>query len=361
MITPALQHALLNTEEPHQSHCCYFDVNGEAVRVSAPDSETIASLRAFFYPYVSSLDKSHRSYDLTTIADPELYAFIKSNLPATADATLSTTLQHNFEYELKCFTSASGEIRIIEDEPLKLIYIVFGRKRQTKVVATDGSRIRTGLLRIIRGAWVLGHDGLIVHGCVLAKQERGILISGEKYAGKTTTLFNLCLRKGYDIVANDRLLLEGSTSGAQLTARGIPTVVKLRENTVKPFPELQHLLEAPLFSVSDLARELKVDVKREARISAIAFLFYHPDSDQPAFRELAADEAHEILLSHLFPRSEYDWVRLIGIGNAARGRIEHSGNKVLSRTQYFRLTCNETHLEDVAGLLDRWCQNSKSS
>jgi hypothetical protein len=329
------------------AHSVYFDLSDVTVRVVVPDAETIKSLRAFFDPYVLTVPEANNFYEITTVIDPGLYGATKTDLPSTPDAEITTTLQHDVEYKLKCFHSQA--CMVIEDEPLQVFYVVDGQNRRTQIIATEGSRVRTSLLRIIRGAWVLGQDGLIVHGCGLEKNGSGIVISGEKYAGKTTSLLSLCVNRGYDIVANDRLLL--SQSGI---ARGIPTVVKLRPRTLKPFTALRHLIDVPLFGVSDLARALRVTVKKEVALKAIAFLSYDESVRKPVFRRLSLDEARQVLSSHLFTRREYEWVSLMRIGDTVRDATEKN---VLSGVSCFKLSCNETHIDEVAGLLDGWCQS----
>lgn len=329
------------------SHAGYFDLSCTIVRVVAPDADTIKSLRAFFDPYVPSVPEANDFYELRTVIDPELYNATKTNLPATPDAEIATTLQHDHEYKLKSFHSK--ESTLIEDEPLKVFYKIDKQSRRTQIIATEGSRVRTALLRIIRGVWVLGQEGLIIHGCALEKNGNGIVISGDKYAGKTTSLLNLCVKKGYDIVANDRLLL--SQSGI---AKGIPTVVKLRPRTLKPFPELRHLLDVPMFGVFDLARELKVAVIKETAVKAIVFLSYNESLREPVFRKLSLDEGHHALSPHLFPRCEYEWVTQMKICEAVR---DSTGENVLRGVSCFTLSCNETHLDEVALLMDGWCQS----
>ena len=325
------------------SHSGFFDLGDAAIRLVTPDAETIKSLQGFFDPYVPTIAHAEDFYQLTTVFDPRLFEATKTSLPATPDCEIVTTLQHDLEYQLKCFKSSEG--MLIYDEQLQVIYHV--REQTTQVVATEGSRVRTALLRIIRGAWILGQAGLILHGCALEKNGNGIIISGDKYAGKTTSLLSLSL-KGYNIIANDRLLL--SQSGV---ARGIPTVVKLRPRTLTSFPPLRHLLDWPIFGVSDLARELKVMVKKEAAIKAMTFLRYDESLRAPVFRKLSLDEASRVLSSHLFARREYEWVKLMKIGDSVPDPTEVRIPSVMS---CFRVSCNENHTDEVARRLDDWCQ-----
>jgi hypothetical protein len=359
MITPDVYSVLQRIPYPNDSHFGFFDVSGQTIRIASPASETIESLRSFFNPYIESHDETYSAssfHDLHIIVDPHLYDYLKANVPKSPDDLLATALTHDLEYQLRCFYSESREIKVIEDEPLKLFYVVSSGGRSTKVIATAGSRTRTALLRMIRSAWVLTHDALIVHGSVLEKDGRGIVIAGEKHAGKTTTLLNLCTRKNYDIVANDRLLLKRNPADQRLRAIGIPTVINLRWNTVKPFPELQHLIDIPLFGVQDLAKALDVSVKSEVDVTAVAFLSYDKDCRQPVFRSLSEEESYEMLTSHLFSTREYDWVRMMNIGEAIRDRVAVEKRDILNGVSSLHLTSNETHLEELAFLLDNWCQ-----
>jgi hypothetical protein len=167
---------------------------------------------------------------------------------------------------------------------------------------------------------------------------------------------NLCSRRHDDIVANDRLLLVSGQSDGRAHAIGVPTVINLRRDTVKPFPELQHLIAAPLFGVSDLARALNVDVRREVEITAVVFLSYEAGCRELVFRSLSQQESYEMLASHLFPPREYDWVRMMKIVEAAPDRVSLAKRDILNGIHCFQLSSNETQLEESATLLDEWCQ-----
>lgn len=359
MIPTSLENLLLGAVDPCDRHAAYFDINGQAARVASSTGQTMADLRAFCHPYIPSrdaIDRADSAYQVGTVVDRELYERLTENLPGTADAVLVTSLTHDYEYRLRCFRSES--LTVVEDEPLKLFYAISERGRATNVIATTGSRERTGLLRLIRGAWVLSHDAPIVHGCVLEKHGRGIVIAGEKYAGKTTSVLNLCSRRGYSLVANDRLLLERNPSGERLRAIGVPTVVNVRASAVKPFPELQHLLDLPVYGVSDLAKALHAEVTRDTDVAAIAFLSYDGTCGRPQSRRLSREASHEMLASHLLSAREYEWVRLMRVSDGPAAAATAAGRGLLDGVACFHLRGNERHLDDTADLLDRWCQRA---
>lgn len=334
-----------------------FEVNGQVVRVSSADRDTIESLRGFFYPYLQIYGEGFApgmGYELTTIFEPELYDQVKAGLPDSPDHLAVTSLKHDVDCQLRYFSSPSAGITVIDDEALKLLYVISGRG-WTKVIATVASRTRTGLLRIIRASWINGRDALVVHGCALEKNGRGIIIAGDKRAGKSTSLLNLCTKKQYAIVANDRLLL--SLKGARPHALGVPTVTNLRPETLAPFRELQHLREVPLLGVSDLAQALNVPIKREVDVSAIVFLSYARAATHLAFHPLSNEETLQQLSNHLFARREYDWVSAMKIG-APPPEDTAPDHSDLGRVAGFQLMNNETHLDEAADLLDTWCQGA---
>ncbi len=59
----------------------------------------------------------------------------------------------------------------------------------------------------------------ILHGSCVIKDNKAIIISGDKHCGKTTTLLNL-LKRGYDYCANDRLAIK--KEGDHVVVIGIP-------------------------------------------------------------------------------------------------------------------------------------------
>ncbi len=59
----------------------------------------------------------------------------------------------------------------------------------------------------------------IIHGACIAKDNKAIIISGNKRAGKTTTMLNL-LKRGYNYVSNDRIAIKRIND--TIVAIGIP-------------------------------------------------------------------------------------------------------------------------------------------
>ena len=348
--------SLCNTLRVNDSNNCHFrnfELNEQLLRVVSPDRELLDSLGSFFYPYITSANEipaADQCYEVSADVDAKLFDQLKANLPDSPDDLVTTNLKHDVEYELRCFFSESGETVVLEDEPLKLFYVVCGPGR-TNVIGAAGSRIRTGLLRLIRAAWMRGQMGLIVHSSVVEKDGRGVVIVGDKYAGKTTSLLKLCTQKHYNIVANDRCLLRSDGSEG-LRAFGVPTVINLRPETLKPFPDLRYLQTLELHGVSDLARALRIDIKSEVAVRVIVFLRYDRACEQPSYRRLSDEETAHMLSSQLFSVREYDWVKLLKLGEDPTNTTGDS--LPLSGVSAFQLTSNENQLDERANLIESW-------
>jgi hypothetical protein len=331
----------------------YFEINGQLLRVTSSDRDLLDSLGSFFYPYITSHDETFAAgqyFEVSASVDEKLFAHLKANLPDSPDELVTTNLKHDAEYQLRCFFSESGET-VIEDEPLKLFYVTCGPQRTT-LIGAPGSRMRTGLLRLLRAAWMTNQNGLIVHSSVIEKDEQGVVIVGDKYAGKTTSLLKLCTQKHYNLVANDRCLVSfDEASGPR--ALGVPTVINLRPETIRPFPQLRFLQTLELHGVYDLARALKIDIKPEVPVAVIVFLGYDRASSHPSYRRLSGEEIAKMLSSHLFSGREYDWVNLLKLGG-----VPAKGDSVsLSGISGFQLISNENQLDERANLIDGWRKN----
>jgi hypothetical protein len=103
----------------------------------------------------------------------------------------------------------------------------------------------------------------VIHGVALARQGKGVLITGAPGRGKTTAGLSL-LRAGYRFLSDDFPLLRAN--GQQVDLLAFQDWLDVREKSVEFFPELQTIALAPRyqgagkvsFSVSDLYPEATV-------------------------------------------------------------------------------------------------------
>src|SRR5215208_7135378 len=116
MISPSLCNTL-SFNHADECHFRYFDIKGQILRVGSPARDILDSLGAFFHPYIESSDQTYGSdgfYELTAFTAPTVFDDVKANLPNSPDELITTNLKHDLEYDLRCVSSESGELTILE-------------------------------------------------------------------------------------------------------------------------------------------------------------------------------------------------------------------------------------------------------
>lgn len=99
------------------------------------------------------------------------------------------------------------------------------------------------LFNAVLTAWLRSRGRFGLHAAALARGDDGVLVVGSAMAGKTTFGLNLA-RHGWDWVADDKVLLMESPSGA-LEARGLFRHANLDPELARWFPELAALAGRP--------------------------------------------------------------------------------------------------------------------
>ena len=140
--------------------------------------------------------------------------------------------------------------------------VVFDVASNAREVAVRyaGSRLsaRVRFMRVIREYFhnhALDTGRLLLHAAGVVHKGRAIGISGGKGAGKTTAMLRLLERDDTAFLSNDRVLVDVSRAPR---GRGVPTVVALREGTLRLLPHIA--------SAVRLAGDFREDAKeRSAR------------------------------------------------------------------------------------------------
>ena len=130
---------------------------------------------------------------------------------------------------------------VVADAELGCFFRLAGRV--VEVVARPGyPRARFGLMRVVRqmlAAPALAGGGLVdLHAAAFAVAGQAVLLAGAKAAGKTTMLIHALASGKADLIANDRVFINGSPGPAGVV--GVPTVVSIRPWTLQVFPGLRH-------------------------------------------------------------------------------------------------------------------------
>lgn len=120
----------------------------------------------------------------------------------------------------------------------------------------------------------------IIHGACVAKNDEGIIISGNKRAGKTTTMLNL-LNKGYDYICNDRIAIKKVND--KYVAIGIPfSMGIILKDTSKLFDKSKFHIdkdfdESKVYIENNQVADLfDVNVKSMVNIKSIIVPKYNP-------------------------------------------------------------------------------------
>ena len=131
----------------------------------------------------------------------------------------------------------AGGMRVLADEEQGCFYRV--RPGMVQIVADPGNlRSRVGLLRVVRelaALRALVRPELVdLHAAAFTIRGRAVLLVGGKRAGKTTLLVHALTSGQAGLLANDRVLVDAGSGRVQ----GVPTMVVVREGTVRTFPAL---------------------------------------------------------------------------------------------------------------------------
>ena len=97
--------------------------------------------------------------------------------------------------------------------------------------------------RLVRDLYIAdlkraGHGMLHAGGVVV--DGRGVLVTGQKGAGKSTVVFAALRRRGVDLLSNDRTFARAD--GAAVEAHGVPDHLLVRLGMLRQFPELRSYL-----------------------------------------------------------------------------------------------------------------------
>lgn len=207
----------------------------------------------------------------------------------------------------------------LRDEEGGITYVLTGRDVAIHAPA-DGPAVRLGLLRVVREiatahALRLGH--LHLHAAAAGLGKGVVAIAGPRESGKTTLLLHALLDGKARFASNDRLLVDLREG---LEARGMPTIVSVREETLARFPGFARrlrdsgyardktLAEAkamaaparPMLSPLQFRVLASAEEARAGPLLAAVFPAVAPGVERFEVRALSADEAAPALRKGLF-------------------------------------------------------------
>ncbi|MGH3867781.1 MAG: hypothetical protein ACRDQ4_16965 [Pseudonocardiaceae bacterium] len=170
-------------------------------------------------------------------------------------------------------------------------------------------------VRLVRQAMtgqLLAAGAVYAHAAAFSYRGRGVLVTGHKGAGKTTTLVTSLRLIGGDYVTNDRLLLR--REGGELVGRPWPMHIRVGVGTLLTLPDLADLVPADLRDLPahrrwrhpdkvaieppDFARLLAGGVVvSEVRPRLMLWPYLSSGGNSAAPAAVSAAEAHDVLLA----------------------------------------------------------------
>jgi hypothetical protein len=230
-------------------HCCTnLRYNGYRVAVRSNDPTTLAWLEAFLAPSFELEDGNDFDCDVSLHVDPAEYETLYQGGPALCGTRVACFTQDG-RFRLHPVWLGRGEEKVIYDEEFQVFYCFSGKQAAVRILAaSQTTRSRIPLMRVVRELATgdsLRKGHLHVHGSAFTVADNCVIISGPKGVGKTTLLLS-ALQGGADgFLTNDRLFV--NLGGPRPCARGMPTIVKIWEESIQMFPNLAKRIEGSMY------------------------------------------------------------------------------------------------------------------
>ena len=191
--------------------------------------------------------------------DEEQFAALRLSGPHADSGLLDCFALDSSVVRLPVWRASEGTTTIF-DEKFDVFYSLNADDPRTVTLITRRHNLgaRVAMMRVVREL-TMNHvqriGGLFLHAAALAVRGRGVVIAGQRAAGKTTLLIHLLRHPGARYVSNDRALV--SFHPATVALRGMPTIVTVRPRTLALFPSLRERLLAsgyhPRLSLAEVA------------------------------------------------------------------------------------------------------------
>ena len=205
-----------------QGHHLSFGYGGATTAYSSDESDDAQWLRQFFEGYFLPSDTGEPDATVCSTADAGLFALLQEYASQQPEPTLGKN-----EYVDIPFTD---DVALIHAKATKVtpeqdVFHLLFRAQRRIVLATSGNREvrREEAMQTLRALakWLLLERGWIpMHSACVARDGRGICITGAKASGKTSTLLNLLARNSCDLLAIDKFLIRDA--GSRMEICGLP-------------------------------------------------------------------------------------------------------------------------------------------
>ena len=172
---------------------------------------------------------------------------------------------------------------------------------------------------------------MLVHAAAVEKDNRVVILVGNKRSGKTTTFFELCKEGKYAPMSVDKVLL--IEKGGVIKVYGVPTRLRVLAGTLSKYEELYSLIPEKYQGASDDVlwkgeSDSKVEMplkqfeefvdnnfSQEGKLSQIVFNHVNSDMEDSKVNVGKTNDNSEILENNIFSpvNPEEDWWSEIGL------------------------------------------------
>lgn len=182
--------------------------------------------------------------------------------------------------------------------------LFYDRKLNHIVVTSLNHDYCLEIMRLVRELLIFHIDKnslIFLHAACVTKNDNGIIILGEKNSGKTTTCIAL-LKHGYDLVSNDKLLVEQIDN--EIVCRGLPISIGIRNNTKVIFKEIENLTfncedNRYYIKPQELVKRFNVNISNICKAKLIILPRYTPDKIKIDSKKINFEEKKEIIIKQI--------------------------------------------------------------
>jgi hypothetical protein len=217
--------------------------DGARILVRADEPAYLSWLERFLIPQFRRVDEPACDYEVRLSVDPDRYARLLAR--GAAGGRLDVFALDSGVVELPIW-NAEPDTTTVFDENFHAVCSLDADARRVVIVTPEADGLAlVFVMRVVRELAMnaaRGNGRLCLHAAALALGDRGVMIAGNKAAGKTTLLMSLLRHRGARYVSNDRVLAD--TRRNPPVVRGMPTVITIRPGTLALMPGLRERLLA---------------------------------------------------------------------------------------------------------------------
>jgi hypothetical protein len=249
-----------------------FRYGPATVDVAAAPS-TLAWLEEFLAPAfeVGPPGAEPAAHEVVVEASDDAFARLSASLAAApASRVEAWTLDGSFG-TLASWRDAEGRTWAADVDYGAFLGVDPLARRVRLVTGRDGVDARLTLMRAVRElatAEALRAGRLPLHASAFRLGGGVVLAAGPKRSGKSSLLVH-ALDRGGAVVGNDRAFVD--VDAARVEARGMPTIVMLRDGTLGLFPRLEEAFEAARFDRGRTLLECAPGVERPEPVRGQGF------------------------------------------------------------------------------------------